>query len=317
MNQHLNKAERWLLTCIRNGLANSFDVLTNKWCKPYPEVTGYLLSYFCSNNLFNQSIKNAGNKLLKIQAKNGGFYSIENKKILYTFDTGQILIGLLELYKITNISKYKEAAVKGGDFLINQQMDNGAFIPIYKKRSNIQIINQNTYSTWNGQYSGLMCKLTEAYNALYETTKDEKYLKHRNLTTAFYKNMPDIECTHPMGYFFEGLYAGGEIDLVKEKLKKNIVPRLRKNGYIPYKENLPYAYVSGTIQLGIILYKTGFLDEALKIRNYGRLVQSMHNSGGIFQYAGETGILDKNVHTEINSWGTKYFCELERLTENV
>ena len=52
-----------------------------------------------------------------------------------------------------------------------------------------------------------------------------------------------------------------------------------------------------------------------KIRDYGRSVQEKDNSGGLFQYADMYGDLDNHVHTEINSWGTKYFCELEQIIE--
>ena len=67
--------------------------------------------------------------------------------------------------------------------------------------------------------------------------------------------------------------------------------------------------------IGIILYKRGYLEEAKKIREYGRLVQSNHLSGGLFQYADRHGKLDSSIHSEINSWGTKYFCQLEKLLE--
>ena len=33
------------------------------------------------------------------------------------------------------------------------------------------------------------------------------------------------------------------------------------------------------------------------------------------KFADEEGNLDDHVHTEINSWGTKYFCQLEQLLE--
>ena len=60
----------------------------------------------------------------------------------------------------------------------------------------------------------------------------------------------------------------------------------------------------------------GYRKEAELIKAYGRKVQACHVCGGLFQYADSQGALDKHVHTEINSWGTKYFCELERCLEN-
>jgi hypothetical protein len=44
-------------------------------------------------------------------------------------------------------------------------------------------------------------------------------------------------------------------------------------------------------------------------------IQSNHDSGGLFQYANADGSLNHDVHTEINSWGTRYYAQLERLFE--
>jgi hypothetical protein len=314
---YIEKAETFLYCCIRKGLAHSYDVVKNKWVKPYPEVTGYLLSYLCRNNYHENELRKTADRLIGYQHKTGGFPSFFNKSFLYVFDTAQILIGLLELYKKTNMEKYSQAAFKAGEFLEFMQMTNGAFFPIYHIWKKEQTLDNDTYKIWNGPYSGIMCKLTECWSVLLNITKDDKYQNRINQTASFYKEQNDIEHTHPMGYFLEGLYAAGEYGLVKSKIEKLILPRLRDNGYIPYTENLPYAYVSGTIQLGILMFKCGYKQEARKVLEYGRLVQSKHTSGGLFQYADEKGNLDNHVHTEINSWGTKYFCELERLLNDI
>ena len=65
--------------------------------------------------------------------------------------------------------------------------------------------------------------------------------------------------------------------------------------------------------MGILLYKVGFLDESHLILKWARRVQENHSSGGLFQYADPQGKMDRHVHMEINSWGTKYFCQMERL----
>lgn len=316
-NKNVENGERFLQNCVFDGLAHSFDVPTKKYVKPYPEVTGYILSYFCANyDKLPKNIIKAGDKLVKLQDKRtGGYASFADTDTLFSFDTSQILIGLAALYKVTGKQKYKESAIRGGDFLIMMQMDNGAIAPTFSKCKNEIVINKQLYSIWNGPWSGLMCKLTEGFQALYELTGDNKYIEAKNKTANFYVNTEYIECTHPLGYWLEGLYAADEHEKVKSVLEKKVIPRIRDNGYIAYKEDLEYAYVSGCVQLGILLYKAGYIEYAKKIRNYGRIVQEKDNSGGLFQYADQFGNLDNHVHTEINSWGTKYFCELERLLE--
>ena len=314
-NSFIDRGEKYLLNCVFDGLAHSYDVVSDEWVKPYPEVTGYVIKYFCdTREVLPEKIVEAADKLVALQdKKTGGFASFFNKNILYAFDTSQILIGLAAIYDKTKKEAYREAAIKAGGFLLMMQQDNGAIVPIYDRQSNEKIIQRDTYAIWNGPWSGLMCKLTEGFESLYQLTKDDIYRKAKEKTADFYTDAEYIECTHPMGYWLEGLYEAGKENQVEKILKEKVISRLRKNGYIPYKEELEYAYVSGVIQLGIILYKMGHIEEALLIRNYGRNVQNGHESGGLFQYADENGKLDHHIHTEINSWGTKYFCQLERL----
>lgn len=317
-NQYITAGENYLKSCVFHGLAHSYDVVKKKYVKPYPEVTGYIVKYFCNNyQELPANIVKAGNNLVRIQDKEtGGFSTFNCKSTLFAFDTSQILIGLAAIYNKTNKIKYKKAAIKAGDFLLMMQQENGSIAPTYDKKNKKIIADDSLYAIWNGPWSGLMCKLTEGFQALYELTMESKYLDAKKKAADFYVNADYIECTHPLGYWLEGLYEGGKFDKVDQILREKVIPRIRENGYIPYKENLGYAYVSGTVQLGIILFKRGFIEDAKKIREYGRLVQSKHTTGGIFQYADEDGNLDKHVHTEINSWGTKYFCELEALLEN-
>lgn len=317
MNKYIENGEMFLKKCVFNGLAHSFDVSTQKYVKPYPEVTGYVLSYFCENyDYIDENIKKAAGYLTNIQDKKvGGYASFGDKKRLFTFDTSQILIGLINMYKKTGSEKYRKIALKAGNFLLMMQLENGGIIPVYDRNVQEAVIDKELYKIWNGPWSGLMCKLTEGFQALYDISTDEKYLVAKRKTVSFYKNAKYIECTHPLGYWLEGLYEAGEYELVKRILEEKVIPRIRDNGYIPYEENLGYAYVSGCVQLGILLYKLGYIEYAKKIRNYGRIVQENDSSGGLFQYADENGKLDNHIHTEINSWGTKYFCQLERLME--
>lgn len=316
-NKYVEKGEYYLQNCVFKGLAHSYDVSSGKYVKPYPEVTGYVIKYFCDNyEVIPKNIIKAGDNLVRIQDKKlGGYTSFGDKNTLFSFDTSQILIGLTALYKKTGKNKYKEAAIRGGDFLLMMQMDNGAIAPTYNRTKKEIVINKQLYSIWNGPWSGLMCKLTEGFQALYELSGDNKYIKAKNKVADFYEQSEYIECSHPLGYWLEGLYEGKKFDKINEILKKYVIQRIKENGFISYRDDLNYAYVSGVVQLGIILFKMGYKDEALEIRNYGRLVQGKNQSGGLFHYARSNGEQDESIHSEINSWGTKYFCELERMME--
>lgn len=316
MNRYIQNGEGFLDRCLFDGLAHSYDVIAKEYVKPYPEVTGYVLSYFCNNGLITPKLLEAGERLIQLQNnEKGGWASFYDFKYLFAFDTAQILIGLCNLYQKTEQKKYLDAALSGGDFLRLMQQENGAILPIYDTEQKKCVVNLKTYAIWNGPYSGLMCKLTEAFQKLYDVTGERKYLAAKEKTANFYSAADYIEHTHPMGYWLEGLYAAERYEAVKKIVEEKVIPRIRENGYIAYTEGVSYAYVSGVIQLGIILFKLGYRGEAELIRSYGRVVQQQHTSGGLFQYADCEGKLDCHIHTEINSWGTKYFCELERLLE--
>lgn len=314
MTIYIKQGERFLKECVFDGLAHSFDVKKYEYVKAYPEVTGYILNYFFDNSdEIPKNIMAAADYLLEIQDKTGGYYSFDRTDILYTFDTAQIARGLLSAYKNTGEEKYLEAAQKAGSFLLESQNGNGSFNPIYNCNINAWVIRDETYRLWNGPFSGLMCKITESLSDLYIHTGDNRFRTALDKAGDFYENAQYIEYTHPMGYWLEGLLAADRKGKIKSVIEEKILCRIHQNGYIPYSEKLPYAYVSGTIQLGVILYKMGYFDVSKRIRAYGRQVQSKHISGGLFQYANSHGELDQHIHSEINSWGTKYFCELERL----
>ena len=176
-NIYVEKAEVFLENCVFYGLAHSYCVKTNQWVKPYPEVTGYVINYFLNYRPQNvpQNIIDAGYNLLQLQHSSGGFSSFFDLNNLYSFDTAQILVGFIDLYKHTKDDSIKKAAEKAGKFLLRMQLENGAIVPIYNKVLNEKIIDKATYSIWNGTWSGLMAKLSEAFVALFNLTKDVCY----------------------------------------------------------------------------------------------------------------------------------------------
>ena len=316
VNNYIEQAEHFLNSCVFDGLAHSYDVNNGMWVKPYPEVTGYLLNYFFSNkeNL-SENILMAADNLTSIQHDTGGYSSFFDKDYLYAFDTAQILVGLVAAYKRLGKEIYKEKALKASEFLLKSQCSNGAIIPIYNTKNKEFVIDCNTYKLWGGPWSGLMAKLSEAFTSLFSITSDDAFLDAKQLIRQFYRNSSYIHHSHPLGYWMEGMYDCGEYELLKKVVDDKVLPRLENNGFIAYTEDLDFAYVSGNAQLAIILKKLGYEYEAKTIRDYIRNVQSNHDSGGIFQYANKDGTLNSSIHTEINSWGTKYFCELERICE--
>lgn len=305
-------AEDFLLTCLKDGLAHSYDVKKNCWVKPYPEATGYLISYFAEYlHDIPPQILSAAKRLGKIQHRTGGYFSFGNKRYLFTFDTAQIIHGFACLYKKTGKKKYLDIARKCADFVIEMQIDNGAMFPVYDTKVDAKYVNKD--SSWGINFSSIQVKSIEGLLLMYELTNDLRYKKTVIKLRDYGKKHCDLAFTHPAAYCLEGMLAMGEKDFVYNKLRDEIVPRIRPNGFLSYSKGLSYAYVSGSVQMGILLHKVGLKKHAHSILEWARKIQSNHDSGGLFQYANADSSLNYDVHTEINSWGTKYYAQLERL----
>lgn len=314
MNEYIKKAEKFLVNCIQSGLATSYCTKTNKWVKEYPEVTGYVISYFAENYSLDEipkAVFKCAEKLEKLQNPKGGFCSFYNKNFLYTFDTAQIMHGFIRLYQKTQEQKYIEIAIKCGDFICEMQLENGGIIPMFNIELNAKYINKN--GGWGGNLSYIQVKNIEGLLLLAQETKQIKYVEVAQKLKCFGKEICSVEYTHPGAYCLEGLYAVGEEDFVRAVLQKSIIPRIKENGFLSYEKSLPYAYVSGTVQMAILLAKLDFKEEAKSIQKWARIVQSNDVLGGLYQYADSDGNLDKTIHQEVNSWGTKYFAQLERI----
>lgn len=313
---YIKSAEDFLLKSLRGGLAHSYDVKKCCWVKSYPEATGYLLSYFSKYfSILPDKILNATDYLSKLQHQCGGYPSFCNKRYLFTFDTAQIMNGFASLYKKTNKKIYLDVARRCADFVINMQITNGAMFPAYDTKLKCKYVDKN--GQWGINFSAIQVKNIEGLLLMYELTNDSRYLYSAIKLKDYGKKYCDLTFTHPGAYCLEGLIAIGENDFVHKRLEKEIIPRVQSNGFLSYSPNLSYAYVSGSVQIGILLYKVGLKEVAYSILKWARKIQLNHNSGGLFQYANSDSSLNDDVHTEINSWGTKYYVEFERLFDKI
>lgn len=310
MNSYIERGENFLLDCL-DPLARSYDVIKNRWVKPYPEVTGYLISYFAT---YYQpvpfKIENAAEYLLTTQHSLGGFSSFDSPKILYTFDTGQIMHGFLKMYQALKDERYLRAAIKCFNFILRGTLGPGEILPIYDCRKHCYIPNGKGFYKKPTTFT-IQAKNLEGIQLFIEITNSKEAI-------SFYKDLkqyslitPIIKETHPLGYYLEGHIA---IGVKNEKMLQLIIPVI-KDGFLYSEKGVNYAYVSGSAQIAICLLKAGYKKEAIEIRNWLRKVQDNHSSGGLFQYANRDAFLNTEIHTEINSGGTKYFCELERMLD--
>lgn len=145
---HLTATIAWLRRAQdvkgRGGVAACYNLATDSWGEPYRETTGYIINTFLDLYHFNhdEDLKQRavwmGDWELTEQQADGSFgepnrQGTIRKKI---FNTGQIILGLVALYKLTTESKYLNSAVEAADWLLEQQDADGSWTKFTTKGAN-------------------------------------------------------------------------------------------------------------------------------------------------------------------------------------
>lgn len=133
---HLKATMEWLAkaqdVCGGKGVSTLFFLQTG-WGVAYPETSGYILATYLayadysSDKSFVERAVQIGNWEIDIQAPNGGVFSSETLRQTRVFNTGQVILGWCALFERTGEEKYLRAAVRAGDYLLNEQEADGAW----------------------------------------------------------------------------------------------------------------------------------------------------------------------------------------------
>ena len=310
-----------------------------RWTKGYPEVTGYIIpTFWDAFRLYgDEDYKNRAIRMaeweLKLQKTDGGwegFYEGDGQPPVI-FNSGQVLRGLIRTYNETNDQKYLDAAVRGANWIVNTQDEDGSWTSTNFKQM------KRVYDTY----------VTAPLAELYTITKDDRYKEscikncdfvirnqHKNGWFDLCDNTllnNEAPVTHTISYTIDGLIETGlhlRIDkyiqagkLAADELmhKAEILPilpaRLDKN----WKKRANYVCNTGNAQLGIILMRlyeiTGearYMNTALKLADFLAYVQKLnsigkHRNGGI---TGSYPIWGMYCPLKYPSWASKYYTDL-------
>ncbi len=127
----LDKAVNWLLhsqDSMSDAGFGSYHII-NKWTTSYVETSGYIVQTLLdyarrekNNDIIKRMIE-SGDWLVSIQKPSGGWQGeyIADNRAEVVFNTGQVIRGLLEVYKQTNDKKYLDSATKSCDWLCSIQ----------------------------------------------------------------------------------------------------------------------------------------------------------------------------------------------------
>jgi hypothetical protein len=129
---------RWL--CLAQdlngdaGVAGTYTLLKG-WTRSFPETTGYIVPTFLAygrhrgRDEFVERGLRMADWLLTLQAADGSYFGglVGGRQSAGVFDTGQILFGLLDAYRVTATAAYLDAAVAAGRWLTSIQEPDGAW----------------------------------------------------------------------------------------------------------------------------------------------------------------------------------------------
>lgn len=297
----LSKAFNWVknYTIPLKGIvvcSNSEELLS------YPEVTGYYIPTLLKYGKIDLA-KAYAEYLLSIQNPDGS-WNDPSGTTPYTFDTGMILKGLVSLHQsgFDSNDAYVNAAIKGADWILSMQRDNGS-------------ISTPDYSQWNIQFGKQVPESIHVYclspiKDLAAITGDKRYTDFVDKALSYYLAKHDLTdfstLSHFNAYIIEGLIDVGEIERAKRAMDL-ISLHQRLDGSVPAYSFADFVCSTGLFQYAICWFKLGEFKKGQKAFAYAANLQN--ESGGWFgSYSVGRDSASYFPDREI-SWAVKYFLD--------
>jgi hypothetical protein len=344
--EHVRLAMEWLCRAHAktrgNGVSEGYH-LYHGWLPAYPETTGYIIETFCayaertSDYHYRDAAIAMADWLVSIQDADGALPDSYFKKKM-VFDTGQVVFGLVEAFKKTELNKFKQAAIKAADWVIAQQEVDGSW-----KRHAAHEIPHSYYS-----------RVAWSLLKVHEITSADRYSEscRHNIEwclgqqlsngwfqkAAFTRNNQYRPFTHTIAYTIRGILEAGiylkesrYISAAKLALD-NIALQIKDSGFIAgtfdqgWKGDRRYSCLTGNAQLSIsyltLAKLLGSMDYYQRARTINKYVKSKQNcSTGNLDIrgaiAGSSPIWGDYIHFTYPNWAAKFFVDALLLENNV
>lgn len=286
-SDHYERAIAWLKN---NRVKEGGVIISSNQRISYQEVTGYTIP-----TLYQWGEKELARELarwlMRQQNEDGSFSAPDRTP--YTFDTGQVIRGLLS--GLDDIPEVEKILRKACDWLLTQvQSDGRLSTPAGKVWGSIADDRIHLY---------VLPPLIEAGKRFNEpryidaATRVLEYYKHRKGLIEF------NTLSHYYAYIIEALCDLGEIDLASEGMKE-VAALQRENGSIPAYKDVSWICSTGVAQFAVIGYKVGLREFADKAVNY---LEKIQNRTGAFY--GSYGKGANYFPKEEISWAVKFFLD--------
>lgn len=233
MNSSFDAVKNWILNsgiqnitanARKNGSFNSwYDIDKKTYPFMYSEITGYgitallYLYNITGKEIFLERANLAGNWLLN-QAMHecGGiitriYHDGKIDRMVYVFDSGMVLYGLVNLARISNNDRYLDGAKTVADFLLRMQMSNGRFNAMF----DVETGPLNSDEKWSTQPGGYHAKISFGMIELSKILDKDRYEKSAKKVCDAALGFQDCSGRfvfggkthlHPHAYACEGLF---------------------------------------------------------------------------------------------------------------
>src|SRR3989304_7384158 len=197
-------AKKWLLDSgiqnvgkshpLEGGFNSKFDKNNKNYPFIYSEITGYGISVLLYLNaasqdkIFLDRARLAAEWLMKFALHRSGgamprhYYEKKDEQkeysfsdgLLFTFDSGMVMYGLMMLYKETKGERYLEAAERIAGFIIKCQRKDGLLYAAYDPNKDNFVDDPKKWSSQSGSFHA---KTALGFLEIYEATQNNSYKK--------------------------------------------------------------------------------------------------------------------------------------------
>ncbi|MFA4941245.1 MAG: methyltransferase domain-containing protein [Patescibacteria group bacterium] len=348
---HLNLSIDWLKkaqdSTVDAGVSRGFNLIHGPksnnagWQPSYPETTGYIIptilkaaEIFKDNDLKNRARLMADWELSIMfpdGAVHGGNIGMKPNKAI--FDTGQVIRGLVAIYKETKQEKYFEAAIKSSNWILdNEKNREGRWVDNNASCVDSETTTYNIYAIAPVVELGVI-KDNKAFMELGRRVASFTISKQNEKGWFEGANFEKSKSAllHTIAYTIDGLWDIG-VFLKEEKFIASaqksldgVLSQMDENGFIPglldenWNKDANWACLTGIAQIGVSCLKaykkTGdikYLEAAAKAKTFLKTCQNNYDEkhGYLGAMWGSWPISGGYGQNEALNWAVKYFADL-------